>query len=190
MIPAILQKDELVLRQRAREAPLSDIGSAKIKKLLKDMRTALLAQDDGVALAAPQIGHSLRIFIISKACLHRQAALKLPAELEKRKEMNTVELKKAVGYLIFINPVITKLSRDKAILDEGCLSVRPLYGKVRRAKKATVTAYDERGVKFTRGASGLLAQIFQHECDHLDGILFIDKATNLKELPAPESNPK
>jgi MFS family permease len=66
-------------------------------------------------------------------------------------------------------------------------SVRWLYGDVERSTQATVTAYDEHGESFVRGASGLLAQIFQHEIDHLDGILFIDKAHNLEEV-TPEKN--
>ena len=182
MRPEIVQNGAVVLRGKAIEVPIADIDGAKLKKVLKDMRAALEHQDDGVALAAPQIGVSLRIFIVSKA------ALTLPTELEKRKEVNTAELKKTAGYLTFINPVITKLSRNKVMLDEGCLSVRPLYGKVKRSKKATIQAYNEWGNKFTRGASGLLAQIFQHEADHLEGILFIDKATDVRKLPPPESN--
>ena len=72
-------------------------------------------------------------------------------------------------------------------MHEGCLSVRPLWGEVNRSLNATVTAYDEHGTKFTRGAGGLLAHIFQHETDHLDGILFIDKARNVApgEVPPP-----
>ena len=182
MIPDIVQNGAAVLRKKAAEVPLADIGSAKIRKVLKDMTVALEAQDDGVALAAPQIGVSLRVFIVSKAALH------LPKELKERKEMNTKELKRAAGYLTFINPVLTKLSKERTLVDEGCLSVRPLYGKIKRSKKATITAYDEYGRKFTRGASGLLAQIFQHECDHLDGALFIDKATDVKEMSKISAN--
>ena len=74
------------------------------------------------------------------------------------------------------------MSATKKDLDEGCLSVNELYGKVPRATKALIEAYDEYGMKFTRGASGLLAQIFQHEIDHLDGVLYIDKASELKKL--------
>ncbi|MDO8593917.1 MAG: peptide deformylase [bacterium] len=178
MVPEIVQNGAPVLRAKATEVPLSDIGSAKIQKILKDMAAALNTQDDGVAIAAPQIGVSLRIFLVAKA------TLTMPENAEERKKVaNRKELKLEAGCLTFINPTITKLSRDKATLDEGCLSVRPLYGKIKRSKKATVTAYDENGVKFTRGASGLLAQIFQHETDHLEGILFIDKATNLREMP-------
>jgi peptide deformylase len=84
--------------------------------------------------------------------------------------------------MYFINPVIVKKSRETQVLEEGCLSIRYLYGKVRRSKKITVRAYDENGVLFERGASGLLAQIIQHENDHLDGILFVDKAMDVEEI--------
>lgn len=174
----IIQNGDPILRKKAKEVPRDEIKNARIKKILKDMRAALLSQDDGVALAAPQIAVSLRIFIVSKA------VLLLPKELKKRSEENNAELKKNAGFLTCINPLITKLSKQKVELEEGCLSVRPLYGKIKRAKKATIEAYDENGVWFTRGASGILAQIFQHECDHLNGVLFIDKATDVRELPA------
>ena len=71
-------------------------------------------------------------------------------------------------------------------MEEGCLSVRFLYGKVERAVKASVEAFDENGNKFTKGGSGLIAQIFQHETDHLNGALFIDKAKDVTELSAKE----
>ena len=70
-------------------------------------------------------------------------------------------------------------------MEEGCLSVRDIYGKVKRYQKATISAYDENGKKFTMGGSGLLAQVFQHECDHLEGVLFIDKAISIEKLPGP-----
>ena len=180
MTREIRQKEDPILRKKAIKVPLSDIGSAKLKKILGDMAEALFGQDDGVAIAAPQIGVSLRIFLVAKA------TLEMSQHLEERQNVkDRMELKKAAGYLTFINPEIVKLSRDKAILDEGCLSVRPLYGKIKRSRKATVRAYDENGNLFERGASGLLAQIFQHETDHLEGILFIDKANNLREMPEP-----
>lgn len=184
MIPEILQKDVPVLRKKAEEVPIAKIRTARIQKVLKDMAAALNTQDDGVALAAPQIGVPFRIFIVAKA------VLKMPEQAEERAQMeDRRKLKQEQGYLTFINPVITKLSREKATLDEGCLSVRPLYGKIKRSKKAAIRAYDERGNLFERGASGLLAQIFQHETDHLEGILFIDKATELREMPREEVNP-
>jgi peptide deformylase len=192
----ILQKESPVLRKKAEAVPVAEIGSAKMRRVLKNMQAALESQDDGVALAAPQIGVSLRVFIVSKAALFPSprgvAEGRKLSQPPKATPFATgddrAELKRAAGYMVFINPVITKLSRDKAILDEGCLSVRPLYGKIKRSKKAVVKAHDEHGKPFERGASGLLAQIFQHECDHLDGVLFIDKAIDVKELQIDNAN--
>ena len=168
----IVQSENKVLREIAKEVPLEEIKSKKIQKVLSDMQTALLSQDDGVAIAAPQIGVSLRIFIVSGRTFDIESG-----EYEDNK------MKPIAKNIICINPKITKLSKDREDMDEGCLSVRWLYGKVKRSKKASIEAYDENGKKFSRGASGLLAQVFQHETDHLDGVLFIDKAKDLAELP-------
>ena len=184
----ILQKEEKVLRRIAEEVPVHTIKTVKIKKILQEMSESLKSQSDGVAIAAPQIGYSLRIFVVSGKVVKagfpetREESLNSPHPnplLVKERE----EIPKD---LIFINPKISKLSREKDWVPEGCLSVRPLYGKTFRSKKATVTAYDENGKKFTRGASGLLAQIFQHETDHLNGILFIDHAKDIKEEELPK----
>ena len=168
MAVKIVQKDNPVLRQIAKDVPVSDIKTPKIQKILSDMKKALASQDDGVAIAAPQIAIPLRIFVISGKA----------NDISKRTEGNPDE--------VYINPFITKISKDRKLVDEGCLSVRYLYGKTKRATKATVEAYNEKGEKFSRGASGLIAQIFQHETDHLNGILFIDHAKHIKDLP-PEN---
>ncbi len=165
---AIVGKESPLLRKKALEVPPRDITSKKIKTVIVSMSTALLAEEDGVAIAAPQMGVPLRIFVVS----HK--ALKTPGQ-------------KIPKDLVCINPEITKLSKEKKPVEEGCLSVRWLYGKVNRSTKATIRAYDENGRRFTRGASGLLAQIFQHETDHLNGILFTDKATDLHEIPPPQT---
>lgn len=165
----IVQTPEPVLRQTAAPVALEAIATPAIKKLLAEMSKALAAADDGLALAAPQIGESLRIFVVSG---------KLFAE----------ENKKVPPDLVFINPEIIKLSRKKHGLEEGCLSVRNFYGTTRRAERASVTAYNERGEKFTHHGSGLLAQIFQHEVDHLNGILFIDHATDIHEIKPEHQN--
>ena len=81
-----------------------------------------------------------------------------------------------------------KLSKKQNELGEGCLSGRWKCGKVKRASKATVQAYDEKGRFFTHSASGLLAQIFQHETDHLNGILFIDKAVDIRDIKPSGEN--
>ena len=175
----IVQKGDDVLRKVALKVAIEDIGSSKIQKILSNMKEALSSQDDGVAIAAPQIGIALRIFVVSR---------KVEIMLKKLEE-SPKEIQDKINDAVYINPEITKLSKSKKKLEEGCLSVRPLFGKVDRAEKATVSAYDENGKKFTRGGSGLLAQIFQHEIDHLDGILFIDKATDIKAV-LPEKNDK
>lgn len=183
-VKKILQKEEPVLRRVAKEVPVSEVGKLKIKKILREMSRALASQSDGVAIAAPQIGYGLRIFVISGKIFEKSFIDSKHRNVEKKIETDEVEpgvqKKKNIKDLIFINPKISKLSREKEWVPEGCLSVRPLYGKTYRSKKATVTACDENGKKFTRGASGLLAQIFQHETDHLNGILFIDHAKEVK----------
>ncbi len=160
----IIQQDNKILRQIAKEVPLKDITGAKLQKELAEMREALESQHDGVAIAAPQIAISKRIFLVSPNVFN---VVKIDGPQET----------------VFINPKIIFMSKDRKGMEEGCLSVRPLYGKVKRASRATVEAYNERGDKFTMEGTGLLAQIFQHETDHLDGILFIDKAKNVRELP-------
>lgn len=168
----IVQKEDSVLRKEAKEVPVQEIKSPKIQKILKEMSSSLLSQNDGVAIAAPQIGYSLQIFVVSGKIFDKDFL---------RGEGVPKEKKDLPKDLVFINPKISRLSREKEWVPEGCLSVRWLYGKTHRSKKATVTAYDENGKKFTRGASGLLAQIFQHETDHLKGILFTDHAKDIKE---------
>ena len=187
----ILQKNEKVLRQIAHEVHIHDIKTTKIKKVLEDMSRALKSQDDGVAIAAPQIGSPLRIFIVSGKIFAKDFAKNREARLLSQNKATSSEVsvpdnlggdvRKKNKDLVFINPKISKHSSEKEWMPEGCLSVRWLYGKTFRSKKVMLGAYDENGKKFTRGASGLLAQIFQHETDHLNGILFIDHAKDIKE---------
>ena len=164
----ILQRGHPLLRQKALPVPSGKIQTAKIQTVLKKMGETLEPIADGVALAAPQIGLPWRIFIVS-------GKLFPDAEGKKGKD------------LIFINPELKRVSKKEIVADESCLSTRWLYGLVRRAEKATVTASDERGKKFTRHGAGLLAQIFQHEIDHLNGVLFLDKAKNVREIKPDES---
>ena len=161
----ILQKESPVLRKIAESIPISEVTSQKIQRVIAEMKAALASQEDGVAIAAPQIGYPLRIFVVSGKV----------AVLQKKS-------KEPVSNMVYINPVILKLSKEKTSVEEGCLSVRYLYGKVERASKTTIEALDENGKKFRKGASGLMAQIFQHETDHLNGILFVDKAKYLEEI--------
>ncbi|TSC70937.1 MAG: peptide deformylase [Parcubacteria group bacterium Gr01-1014_46] len=184
MTTKILQKDAEILREIALPVAVEEIKSIKIKKVLSEMKEALDSQEDGVAIAAPQIGHSLRIFVVSRKVEDILAETK-----RKKTSLPTKQIEGDLAFktkdtkdLVFINPTIKKLSKERKTVEEGCLSVRYLYGQVSRSKKATVVAFDENGNKFERGGTGLLAQIFQHEMDHLDGVLFIDKAQNVEEI--------
>ena len=171
----IIQKGDPVLRAIAKEIPNDEITSSKVQKTILNMKQAIVENDDGIAIAAPQIDVSLRIFMISKRIfLFDEEGKPLPD--------TTPEDTGKYKDLIFINPEITNRSKKTQWLMEGCLSVRGIYGKVERSEKATIKAFDENGKLFTRGASGLLAQTIQHENDHLNGILFCDKAKDLEEI--------
>jgi len=167
----IVQIGDEVLREVAAEVPVEEIPGKKIQNIVQEMVEALEAEPDGAALAAPQIGVSLRIFVLARRVFGAQSGRE-----EASKDT----------HLVFINPTIIKRSRRKEYMDEGCLSVRGHYGTKKRHTNVTITAYDEHGHKFTRGAGGLLAQAFQHECDHLDGILFVDGAEKVWDVEVPD----
>jgi peptide deformylase len=169
----ILQKDNPVLREVSSLIPLNKIKSEEVKSVISDLKKAIDSQADAVAISAVQIGKPIRLFVISKRIF------------QIIEELNGEEIKEKKD-LIFINPKITKISKGKQLIEEGCLSVRYFYGKVSRSCKVTVEAYDEEGKKFSRGFSGLFAQVVQHENDHLDGILFIDKAVDVQEITPEE----
>ncbi len=159
------EKKENPLRAIAREIKKSEFGTTELKETVAIMQTVLAREHDGVALAAPQIAVSSRIFVVAPSAYPENAKWKP---------------------LVFINPTITKASKKVADMQEGCLSVRWTYGTTTRSTSATVEAYDINGNKFSYGASGLIAHIFQHETDHLDGILFIDHGFDFEEFTEEE----
>lgn len=177
--PAIVQSDDPVLRAIASPVSTNDFNTEKLNTILLQMKLALDRESDGVAIAAPQIGVSLRIFIVSRKAFvveEKSESIQSQSKIQKVPEKD----------IVCINPEIIKLSQKKVTVPEGCLSVRWLYGHTRRSEKATIRAYDENGKLFTYGGSGLIAQIFQHETDHLNGTLFIDHATDIEELTPEE----
>lgn len=154
----LVPENHPALHTIAEEITADEFKDGTVLKLLKDLREAIKTYKiDGytaVAIAAPQIGVSKRMFIIED---QSGEADRLPT-------------------VIAINPRFTKVSKKTHVVGEGCLSIPDQYGLVRRATNVTLEACDEHGVRYTRGAGGLLAQIMQHETDHLDGILFTDRA--------------
>lgn len=156
----IVQEPHAVLRQVAVPVSVEAITGSEVQDIIANMNEALDREDDGVAIAAPQIGVPLRIFVVSQ-------------KASKQLSQNTA----------FINPEIIRIGKLKEDLSEGCLSVRWKYGTVKRSTSATVRALNAEGNEFVMSGRGLLAQIFQHEVDHLNGILFIDKAKDVEDLP-------
>ena len=139
-----------LLRKKSRQIEVID---EKVIQILEDMHETLKNSKDGIGLAAPQIGILKRLIVID-----------LTAE-----DGEVYKL---------INPVIVK-SKGEQVCREGCLSVPGMLGDVTRPKEVVVEALDVNGDKITIKAKDLLAIVLCHEIDHLDGVLFIDKATEL-----------
>ena len=178
---AILPEHENpALREMARDIPVTEIKGQHIRALIKAMKALLAKEEFGVGLSAPQVGEAIRLFIVSGRAIARDSR-NAPDEPDKKNDaLPSAQGGSALGRdQVYINPVFVKMSKRKKEKHEGCLSVPGKWGEVPRAEKATVRAYDENGVAFTRGASGFLAHVFQHEMDHLEGILYTDKATHV-----------
>jgi len=168
----IYQNPDKVLKTVCFPIPPSEINNDSTRKIVTEMKQALAESGDGVAIAAPQIGHTVRIFVVAGSILDH---------------VNNYHGEHVSPDKAFINPEIIKTSKTKKPMrGEGCLSVRFIYGTTKRSDKVTVKAYDESGKEFTMTGTGLLAQIFQHEIDHLDGVLFIDHAHDIREMTDEE----
>ncbi len=159
MILKVVGVKNPVLRQVAK--PVSKIDK-KILELIKNMQETLTTQKDpeGVGLAAPQVGRSLRIFIVCYKNLQRVVINPEILEVSKVKKVNTEKKKKDIL--------------------EGCLSLPHYYGPIKRATQIKIKFMDEKGEVQTEEFTGFNAQIIQHEVDHLDGILFVDKILEQK----------
>jgi peptide deformylase len=168
----IVQDGAPVLRDIAKPVPEELFGTPDLARIIQDMKDALDPEIEGVALAAPQIDVPYRMFIIRKD----RTVTPPPLEEGVTPPLPTPE------YEVYINPEIVRTSRKRAKVDEGCLSVRGVYGTTSRHERVTIRARDLAGKKFERGGGGLMAQIFEHEIDHLNGILFIDHAEHLIEI--------
>lgn len=168
----IYQTPDPVLKSICNEISVSEISTEKIQIILKEMRQALAESGDGVAIAAPQIGHAVRIFMVAGSIMDH---------------INNYHGEHVSPDKVFINPEIIKSSKSKkSMRGEGCLSVRYVYGTTKRSDRVTVKAFDGNGKEFVIEGQGLLAQIFQHEIDHLNGVLFIDHAHDIREMDDEE----
>jgi len=175
------QEQNPALRALSKEISHKEITGSHIKKLIADMKKLLTKEEYGVALAAVQLGEPVRLFIVSGRALARGARNAKDEERSNDSPPRATSSQPEAAFpdQVYINPVMVKKSRGKINKHEGCLSIRGKWGIVPRTEQATVRAFDEHGREFTRGATGFLAHIFQHEMDHLDGVLYIDKAVEL-----------
>ena len=142
-----------VLRRKA--APVGRVDGA-VRALVDDM-FRLMDEEEGAGLAAPQVGESLRIFVTGTS-------------------------ERGVPRKAYVNPELVELTGEFESMDEGCLSLPDIRGSVRRPTVVTIRALDLDGNEFSETASDFRARVWQHEFDHLDGVLIIDKMSPLDRL--------
>lgn len=140
-----------ILRQKAE--PVAEIND-EIRELVKEMFVTM-EEEEGVGLAAPQIGRGIRVFVV-----------KADDGVERT----------------FINPQIIETSVETCSYEEGCLSIPKTYEEVIRPERITIQARNEKGRRFNLEADNFLARVIQHEYDHLEGILFIDRIDAAKKI--------
>ena len=150
-----------ILREVARELTLTEIKSEKVQNLIRDMRHTLIEKKLGIGLAAPQVGESIALAVIAIR----------PTKLRPKIEPFD---------LVLINPVITENKGRRKKMWEGCISAgsngtADLFAQVQRYGQIAVEFLDENGTSQSKTLKGLQAQVVQHEVDHLNGILFVDR---------------
>jgi len=159
----LLHKDDPILRQTAEPIIKSEFGSAWLKELVKDM-FAIMINKGAVGVAAPQIGISKRVIVFSTAYTKRR------------------KVEVDVPDTALINPSFKILSEEIQTGYEGCLNVEETMGEVTRAMEIEYSGFDIEGNLICKQAKGLEARILQHEIDHLDGFLFLDRIENKESL--------
>lgn len=163
---AIVQTGNPVLRAVAREVLEDEIKTERIQRLIEDMKDTMRAAP-GVGLAAPQIGESIQLVVIEDdAC---QVKTRLSAE-----ELDMRE-RKPVPFHVLINPKCEPVGSQRVVFFEGCLSVAGFVAMTPRYRKVLVTALNEHAEPVSIEATGWYARIIQHELDHLNGTLYIDR---------------
>lgn len=153
MVLEITKEPTKILRERAKEIDPKEMTTSQMQQLVLDMKETMFAAN-GIGIAAPQVGKGIRLIIV------------LGPE----------------GPITVFNPCITKKSLRGLISEEGCLSVPKKYGTVKRYRTLTIKGFNEHGEKFTAKVGDMTAIIFQHEIDHLNGTLFIDKAKDVHAI--------
>lgn len=162
MVRKVLKAGHSTLRETSK--PVKKVDK-EVKELIRDLKDTLVVQEDpeGVGLAAPQIGENLRIFVMRhnkklKTIINPEVLSKKEGKRKKKKKKN-----------------------KKASTMEGCLSIPHYYGPIRRAESLELEYMNEKGEKVKEEFKGFPAQIVEHEIDHLDGVLFVDRLLEQKK---------
>lgn len=155
-----------VLRAKALPVPKDQIASAQVQRLIDDMFETM-REYSGIGLAAPQVHEGVRIFV---------------AGLRSAPVGDAVADDEDMPFMTLINPEITPLGEPLSEGWEGCLSIPDIRGLVPRAPEVRVKAYDRTGKRVSFVAKGLPARVIQHETDHLDGVLFLDRMRSFESL--------
>ncbi len=161
----IVKQPADILQQKTKEVTQEELESDEFQTLIDNMMETMHSAD-GVGLAGPQVNKSKRLTIISSHAL----------------ENIDHELIESSEDLPLINPYWEKLDKKQTVDQEACLSIPNTFGKVKRWKNIEVKALDREGNKLTFQASDYLARVIQHEVDHLEGVLFTEKATEIQEV--------
>jgi peptide deformylase len=151
-----------VLRSSAKPLPKEAFRDRLFQKLIDDMRETMY-EYEGVGLAAPQVHEGLRL-----------AVIELPAK-DERSEAE-------VPFMVLVNPVVTPLGDEQEDGWEGCLSIPDLRGMVPRLKRLRLDALDRDGKPYSLEAADFFARVIQHECDHLDGNVYVDLMKDMRTL--------
>jgi peptide deformylase len=153
-----------ILRQKARRLTKDEILSSEIQDLIKNMRHTLLNRDYGIGIAAPQAGQSLALSVIELRATRTRPNL-------PKSEWTSLNI---------INPGVVKNYGEPKQKWEGCLSLDNVFAKAERYEKVRVKFMDEKGREHEEDFEGLLAHVLQHETDHLNGVLFVDRVKDSK----------
>ena len=153
-----------ILRQRAREVTREELSTPAMQAFIDDL-VATMRDADGAGLAAIQVYNPVRI-----------CAIEISANNPRYPEKQPIPL------TILVNPVITPMSEERMTSYEGCLSVPNLRGQVSRFRDIQIDFWDRGGKAESRTVSGIQSVTYQHECDHLDGKLFVDRVTDTTTL--------
>ena len=162
MILKVARIGHPVIRRPARDLTRDELRSPDLQRLVDDMEETM-HEYEGVGLAGPQVHLGLRIAVIQVPGSDARSIAEVP-------------------FTVLINPRVTPLGDDKVDGWEGCLSVPDLRGLVPRWKRLRLEALDRRGKPYTVDATDFFARVIQHECDHLDGSVYLDRMRDMKTL--------